>query len=417
LAHSFTLPLPIALAAHVALAPAPLGASEPRRLLEPTPLVLKDGRIASVTVLSVPFPPGGEVPEAAARATLDRAVAELATDCFLTAQIIGHAEPGADGDSATLAAHRLARARANNIHAVLMAHGLPPGSLAAVWDWQLAVQEPRVTLWVFRLTVGDDCEGEPLEAALAPPSMPATAMAPPPVATPPAGPDETEPAPPVGEGAETPAELAGQPPEPTATLDAPSAQAETVDATGVEPVDPTQAEPVVAAEAAAVAPAEAAPEVPPATEAPVDAGGETPAPAPADAEPPPEQVPPELSSTTPEPPRMAVENEPATTVEASDGASALTIEFADNSSYFPKPTGERLAELAKGLSATGAYEVALEATVAAGSDYARWLAERRMQRVSEALSRRARGRTLTFKHAFREDDPRRQVVVRIRPLP
>ncbi|MEZ5903601.1 MAG: hypothetical protein R3C69_00220 [Geminicoccaceae bacterium] len=53
---------------------------------EPTPLILKDGRIAQVSVHTIPFATGsGELDEEAA-AELDALLVPLATDCFLTAR-------------------------------------------------------------------------------------------------------------------------------------------------------------------------------------------------------------------------------------------------------------------------------------------------------------------------------------------
>ncbi|HMR30788.1 MAG TPA: hypothetical protein PKA09_07520, partial [Geminicoccus sp.] len=133
-------------------------------LLAPTPLVLKDGRIAQVTIHTIRFPLGKDEPEATERQALAGLVEELATDCFLTAQAVGHVEPGPGSDGETLAAHRLARARADRVQAALTGRGLPAGSIASVWDWQFAVREPRVTLWVFRLAEGDDCDSQPIAA-------------------------------------------------------------------------------------------------------------------------------------------------------------------------------------------------------------------------------------------------------------
>jgi hypothetical protein len=133
-------------------------------LLQPTPLVLKDGRIANVSVHVLSFPPGQSVLGAANAQRLDSLSAELATDCFLTAQVIGHVGSAEVGND-TLGAHRLARARADAVQASLIADGLPAKAIASVWDWQFMVREPRTTIWVFRLTPGEDCEGKPVDAA------------------------------------------------------------------------------------------------------------------------------------------------------------------------------------------------------------------------------------------------------------
>jgi hypothetical protein len=133
-------------------------------LLQPTPLVLKDGRSANVSVHVLSFPPGQSVLGAANAQRLDSLSAELATDCFLTAQVIGHVGSAEVGND-TLGAHRLARARADAVQASLIADGLPAKAIASVWDWQFMVREPRATIWVFRLTPGEDCEGRPVDAA------------------------------------------------------------------------------------------------------------------------------------------------------------------------------------------------------------------------------------------------------------
>ena len=112
----------------------PLQARQAEPLLQPTPLVLKDGRIASVSIHVVPFAPGRADlgGEAAARvAELTRAVG---TDCFLTAQVIGHIDSSEVGQDDTLNAHRLARARADAVQASLIGGGLPAKAIASVWE-------------------------------------------------------------------------------------------------------------------------------------------------------------------------------------------------------------------------------------------------------------------------------------------
>ncbi len=132
-------------------------------LLEPTPLVLKDGRIANVSIYVLPFDNGHGELAGAASSRLAGLTEELATDCFLTAQVIGHVSSREIADNQTLAAHRLARSRADAVQASLIGGGLPAKSIASVWDWQFLVREPRATLWVFRLIQGEDCEGLPLD--------------------------------------------------------------------------------------------------------------------------------------------------------------------------------------------------------------------------------------------------------------
>ncbi len=132
-------------------------------LLPPTPLVLKDGRIANVSIHVLPFDRGDGELSGEAAAGLARLTAQIATDCFLTAQVIGHVSSREVADNETLAAHRLARSRADAVQSSLIGGGLPAKSIASVWDWQFLVREPRATLWVFRLIQGEDCEGLPLD--------------------------------------------------------------------------------------------------------------------------------------------------------------------------------------------------------------------------------------------------------------
>ena len=134
-------------------------------LLAPTPLILKDGRIANVSVHVVGFPQGQSALGSATAQDLSLLTDEAATDCFLTAQVIGHVGSSEVAGNDSLNAHRLARARADAVQASLIAGGLPAKAIASVWDWQFMVREARATLWVFRLTPGEDCEGAPLDSA------------------------------------------------------------------------------------------------------------------------------------------------------------------------------------------------------------------------------------------------------------
>jgi outer membrane protein OmpA-like peptidoglycan-associated protein len=160
-------------------------AAAPDALLQPTPLVLKDGRIANVSIHLLPFDTGqGELGRDVA-ARLAELIGTVATDCFLTAQVIGHVSSREVADNETLAAHRLARSRADAVQASLIGGGLPAKAIASVWDWQFLVREPRATLWVFRLIQGEDCEGLPLDgdasalvAANEPAQAPSTQAAP-----------------------------------------------------------------------------------------------------------------------------------------------------------------------------------------------------------------------------------------------
>jgi outer membrane protein OmpA-like peptidoglycan-associated protein len=112
--------------------------------------------MAYVTIRAVPFAPGADTLSPEVAAEVATFAAGLASDCFLTAQAIGHVEPGAAGEGDTLAAHRLARARAERVQKALAEKGLPANAVAGVWDWQFLVREPRVTLWVFSMREGED---------------------------------------------------------------------------------------------------------------------------------------------------------------------------------------------------------------------------------------------------------------------
>ncbi len=132
------------------------------KMLNATPLVLKDGRIAEVSVHTIPFPGDAAAPASKTKTKLDAFTQSIATDCFLTAQVIGHVDKSEINGRETADIHRLARSRADTIQASLVENGLPASSIASVWDWRFMVQESRVTLWVFRLTTGDDCEDIPV---------------------------------------------------------------------------------------------------------------------------------------------------------------------------------------------------------------------------------------------------------------
>jgi hypothetical protein len=135
-------------------------------LLRPTPLVLKDGRIANVSIHVLPFASGKAELAAEPAEYLAKLTRAVGTDCFLTAQVIGHIASNEIAGDDTLNAHRLARSRADAVQASLIGGGLPAKAIASVWDWQFMVREPRATLWVFELTAGEDCEGRQLHGDL-----------------------------------------------------------------------------------------------------------------------------------------------------------------------------------------------------------------------------------------------------------
>jgi outer membrane protein OmpA-like peptidoglycan-associated protein len=456
----------------------PVQARQPEPLLQPTPLVLKDGRIASVSIHVVPFAPGRADlgGEAAARvAELTRVVS---TDCFLTAQVIGHIDSSEVAQDDTLTAHRLARSRADAVQASLIGGGLPAKAIASVWDWQFMVRAPRATLWIFQLTVGEDCEGRPLEGALVAQTAPSSSR--------PAVQPERAAVPPPGEGTASsgaPPAVAqvGEPARPVApaatgtTAQASQGRADAPSFTQVQPpADPKQAPQARSAEqreggaTVAARPAlapnaltsggEAAPEakqlkaetaraaVPaPATSAPA---GERQVAQPATqrevrtavaARPAPATNAPASDKQLEQPlsqpatrTAAAVAPAPAGKESPGDGKveraeGSLVITFATNSSYFPSGAAKRLRELVAGMAPDHKYEVGLRVAVSGSAkvvgarspqeaaSYNKWLAERRLERVQNWLLEHAAVGALSFKPEFVTDESR-QVIVRLAPV-
>jgi hypothetical protein len=456
----------------------PLQARQAEPLLQPTPLVLKDGRIASVSIHVVPFAPGradlgGEA--AAGVAELTRAVG---TDCFLTAQVIGHIGSNEVGQDDTLSAHRLARARADAVQASLIGGGLPAKAIASVWDWQFMVRAPRATLWIFQLTAGEDCEGRPLDGAMVAQAAPSTARpatqteraaaqapaertastaAQAPVA------QVDEPARPVAPAAIAPnaaqshahagtpssTQARSTPPQPTAlgtpaegreagstvaTRPALAPKALTSDGEVEAPVRQSGAETAVVATPAPAANASAS------KKRVEQAHGQRDAETTVAAKPEPTAKNLQSAKQAEQP---ATQRDAGTTVAAkpapaakaadSDGKvergsdASLAITFANNSSYFPAGAARRLRELIAGMDPARKYEVAVRVAVSSSSKvvgarspqeaatYNRWLAERRMERVQNWLLENAATDALSFKPEYVTDESR-QVVVRLAPV-
>ena len=360
------------------------------------PLVLKDGRIANVTVYTVPFATGSDSVDAATATSLEATFRPLATDCFLTAQAIGHVAPGVARDGDTLAAHRLARDRADGIQALLAGFGMPQPAVASVWDWQFLVQASQVTLWVFSLAVGDDCDGTPLPlggatvAAVggspteaAPPAAAASMAAvesAPVAATPPAGQTSEVPAAePInampGDSAEHEATHIAQPTDETAGWTVTRVQ-DPLATAAVAPAQPARAAPASAASAAGQGPEAAATQL-----AAIGAG----------------TIPP----------------------SGQNGAPALVITFDVNSSYFPAGAGRQLRAFLDSLPKATAVQVELASAVGTGDvrgvsgeeakRYNAWMAERRAQRVVEWLAENAGERSVIITERLVENDPSRQV--------
>jgi outer membrane protein OmpA-like peptidoglycan-associated protein len=424
-------------------------------LLRATPLFLKDGKMARVSVHTVPFGQSAASLGAEAGQKLAALTGAIATDCFLTAQVIGHVDAEEAKD---VKAHRLARARADAVQAALIGGGLQAASIASVWDWQFMLQDARATIWVFRLVPGEDCADRPLGAdgqdlvaqgdgaRSAADAVIADAV----VAGAPARPAEHPIAtiadallpPDEAPGAErADAASAGTPADPAmpavrAALD----QAPPVDraAATQEPGVPAALAPTPAPRAreGAAAPvlATAAPaRTPPATLPPaaIEPGNSVvrplpeapPLPAlaaarrPAGTQAAPAPAQPQLAAAPAE--RSAAAGAPA-------GADRLAIVFPTNSSYFPPGTRDALQRLVDGLDRAGRYRVSLIASVGSASHvagagsaqeamrYNEWLAERRLERVRSWLEEYRAQPGLTFETELRQSDDR-QVLVRIAP--
>lgn len=400
----------------------------------PLPLVLKDGRIARVDIYRIPFATGSAEPDPGAARELDRLARSWATDCFLTAQAIGHVAPGPGRDGDTLAAHRLARARADRVQATLVAEGLPEPAIASVWDWQFSVPESRVTLWVFQLVPGEDCRGTPLAArgGDGPPSQP-------PASTAAGSPGSAEPPPTMSAGTAgdgtAPAVAADAAAGETtrAAREAPAAAAEELAAVTAPAGDPGEGPPSTPGMAAEQASAQA-PASPdgvgtgtggraPAALAPTEAGGPAVA-ATGDARPSEAgdtAMPPEAARKTATATPAAREEQPRT------GTVELAVQFDVNSSFLPRGATAELRRFAERLG-EGRWAVRLEGAVAADDvrnartpeqarRYSEWLTSRRVGRIRRWLERHLGERIVEVEERLVENDPSRRVVVRARRLP
>jgi len=418
-------------------------------LLSPTPLILKDGRIANVSVHVVAFAQGGSALDSPIAHQLSALTDEVATDCFLTAQVIGHVGSSEVAGSDTLNAHRLARARADAVQATLIAGGLPAKAIASVWDWQFMVREARATLWVFRLTPGEDCEGTPLDSAAAP--LVARAE---PWPAPTQNPQEST----VGTTAAVAAKAARpEAPALSAGLAARPALAETArpvpppvaavppgpspaparvpgNTQALPDVSPAEAQPPARAAEAKRAETRAAEATPAAAErAPAKPIETKPTEVkPVEAKPAETRPEPEIAAASPARPdraaAVAAQPDPAQRQAAVDvKEERLVIVFPTNSSYFPPGTGSQLRSLLRTLAQERRYEVVLESSVSGSqkvvgaetaeeaAKYNKWLATRRLERVRDWLDQNAAGRGLVVKPEYHANDESRQVVVRIRP--
>ena len=447
-----------------AMPPGAAAATPGDALLRPMPLILKDGRIAEVSVHVVPFQPGRPEGGPAAADELAGITRAVATDCFLTAQVIGHVAPSEVAENDSLAAHRLARSRADTIQASLIGGGLPAKAIASVWDWQFMVPEPRATLWLFRLTQGEDCDGRFLAPGASELVAEADTVAP--SVQQPAPPNAdaaaAQPRPERAAAAAPPAAAAQPAPQPTAKRAAASTPpAGEADAEAEGTAHIRQAETRDAGEDIALAPRPEASTVP-AGPAPAEAAApretrEVPAASPArtptakSAEPPAERTtvaratpatrptpasrPPAASAARPAPESQTTPQDqaipPGPAKTAAEPAMAaeggLVITFATNSSYFPPGTTKQLRSLIRGMTAGERYRVVLQAGVS-GSDkvagastpeearrYNRWLAERRVERVQTWLNENAAGADLVIEPQYLPVNEERTVVVQVAP--
>ena len=364
--------------------PTPAAALSVDKMLNATPLVLKDGRIAEVSVHTIPFPDDAVAPASKIKNALDSFTQSIATDCFLTAQVIGHVDKKEISGRETADIHRLARARADTIQSSLVGNGLPAASIASVWDWRFMVQEPRVTLWVFRLTAGDDCEDTPL-------------------------------------GSQADDQIAA--------------------------VSTTETSPLQASPKAAAPTANAQPKSTPSTDVPQKVipaakpkSKELTAPIPA--------VPSALSASTvnddsakgapvekaaKKPGTQVASIAPSEEIDKKGFAGlvdngALEIIFATNSSYFPEGAGDQLRAFMKTLDKSKSYVLRIQTSVdgdagvsGASSDdeaqrYNAWLAERRFKRVEAWLLKNSDGRKLTLEPSLVENDGSRRILIEPNPL-
>lgn len=387
---------------------------------EATPLVLKDGKIANVSVHRISFAVGAEALDEATASRLRALMEPFATDCFLTAQAIGHVAPGVTRDGDTLSAHRLARARADHIQAELAGLGMPQPAIASVWDWQFLVERSQVTLWIFSLNVGDDCEGAPLPSQpAASAEVPAGDTPPPPreLVVPDDAPEQADST--VADDETIVSEL--EPPEGASSETARPADLVAGAATGgvdEAPADRAAGRTAVAGELAsgASAAAEAVIRDPLATAAvaPVRQAPLEPSPSAAvdeaEAAPPPTTV-------------AAIDEATRTTGATTGGPADLAITFDVNSSFFPSGAVSELQRLLATLPADAPVEIELSGAVGTGdvrgasaeeaARYNAWMAERRVERVAEWLDGNAGGRRITVTERLIEGDPSRQVRLKV----
>ena len=430
----------------------PAGAAPLESLMTgPTPLILKDGRIAHVSVHAIPFDLKKSELDDTTRMAVERLLVPMATDCFLTAQAIGHVQPGDQADGDTLSAHRLARARADRIQQTLINLGLPAKSVASVWDWQFMVKEPRVTLWVFQLHKGEDCEGKPVNDAIvasldnsvgakAPQSKEKVEAVAPKAETTPSKVERTEPRPLTSRDEINARETSAKPAVKVSEIResdvaGPSTPQQPVAVTPTIPVtasrvpvqDLTKPPKVASIES------ETRPIVPPAQiEVPASLTSMDATPAKAgqevsednagntvEAVRPVEQVEQKVVAASPAP-------APATAPsQAMASNNRTSITFAMNSSFFGGSGARTLKTFVDSLDKGKTYRIHLSGAVgtdpvsgggaAEAEKYNRWMAERRVERIAEWLNANSNGRQIEIVRDYIENDPSRTVNIAAGP--
>ncbi|MCS6781367.1 MAG: hypothetical protein NZ555_16880, partial [Geminicoccaceae bacterium] len=101
------------------------------------------------------------------------------------------------------------------------------------------------------------------------------------------------------------------------------------------------------------------------------------------------------------------------------GPASFEIVFETNSSYFPKGTTQNLRSFLQTLPASGTIRVEITAAVAGadvreaggqgGLRYNRWLAERRVGRLTDWLKENAGDRRFDIVTRYQDNDPSRRV--------
>lgn len=345
--------------------------------LPATPLVLKDGRIARVSIHTIPFPEDAEALTSATADELEIFTQTMATDCFLTAQVIGHVDKTETSGRGTADIHRLARARADVIQSSLIANGLPAASIASVWDWQFMVKDARATLWMFRLTAGDDCQDDPLNSV----SQELVAVV-----------DE-----PAAEAAAAhEANLSDDQQQPVEQRIVAATKTTLPQVSDTIPASVSNSETKTKSDQKVMQAIAPAPEA---------------------------SAPTQLTAVT----TPAHEADKKGRVVVSDGG-ALEITFATNSSYLPQGWKEPLKSFLDRIDRDKGYIVRMQTSLDGGSSvtgsssevetarYNKWLADRRFERVKAWLLKNSEGATLQIEPTEVINDGSRRVIVELNPL-